>query len=162
MQVFAVPCHLSSEINKQSAATWKTTRRKCRQKNARKIQHSLFLPILLWLTGTQERSHRLANSSDFMGLVAYFFLIAQLLRLWDCEDFKFNLKERLTCSSCGFKEMLEVKSQTSKTSGKYKDKMNQESPGSVGPGPPRPTLEVWQRWKHSRYFSKKESATEKT
>lgn len=38
-----------------------------------KIQHLLFLPILLWLTGAQERSHRLAKSSDFMGLVAYFF-----------------------------------------------------------------------------------------
>lgn len=112
----------------------------------------LFLPVLLWFTGEQERTRGLANSSDFMGLVVYIFLIACLLRLWDCEDFKFNLKERLACSRCGFKEMLEVKSLTSKTRGKYKDKTNQESRGFGGPGPPLQTPEGWQHW---RYFPKR-------
>lgn len=82
MQVFAVFCHLGCETDKQSAAIWKMALGKYRQKNTRKIQHSLFLLILLSLTGAQKRSHRLANSSDFMGLVAFFFF--KLPDSWNC------------------------------------------------------------------------------
>lgn len=91
-----------------------------------------------------------------MGLVVYIFLIAGLLRLWDCGDFEFNLKERLARSCCGFKEMLEVKSHMSKNRGKYKNKIYQKSYGFGGPAPLLQTLEGWQHWRYLKYVSRKD------
>lgn len=91
-----------------------------------------------------------------MGLVVYIFLIAGLLRLWDCGDFEFNLKERLACSCCGFEEMLEVTSHISKNRGSYKNKIYQKSYGFGEPAPLLQTLEGWQHWRYLKYVSKKD------